>query len=527
MPNESSICDRLSKTLDILEPGLTLIEVNHKLPNNVGAKGFIDILAKDRLGNLVLIELKRSDQAARQALFEILKYMPLFRRQHGTPAHRIRCFIVSTTWRELLVPFSEFRRLCETQTEGFRIEVDEAGNVLRSEKVPDHIEARGPQPFRMHVAYLYPSADERTRALPLLRDAYANAGADGYLLLHLNYEGEDQRVIYPFGAYFVPTQVRPELLDKLTDETIAELEEAEGESSNAGSIREGAEDRFLAIVQDSIGDHFLTTNLESIIRSPESFTAMVEGGWAVRSIDRVGPFASTAVMPDAEVLALVKGVAGESTVRYARLGSPQHRLDWAEVRQGASNCLHGNLTWEAAFAWFLDHVEREFPDGVAFLQVYNPLMLPESLYRFAVDNDPEYIPQMALMVNSADGTRREGLVGTVVWDGQAVPISVDEVFAADLCDGLHEYYMHKTLGSAWELDEELMRRHGLAYDVWLLSFAPGRIDSRKRLVVTAAGVVEENADQSKPPSLANYVDSDAAEAYLRELFSEIDRAVSR
>jgi hypothetical protein len=106
-----------------------LVEVNHKPPNDVGAKGFIDILARDRLGNLVIIELKRSDQDARQALFEILKYIPLFRQQHGIPAHRIRCFIVSTTWHELLVPFTEFRRLCETQTEGFCIDVDAAGNV--------------------------------------------------------------------------------------------------------------------------------------------------------------------------------------------------------------------------------------------------------------------------------------------------------------------------------------------------------------------------------------------------------------
>src|SRR5271157_5553745 len=239
MPDEDIIRDHISKTLDILEPGLTLIEVNHKLPNDVGAKGFIDILARDRLGNLVIIELKRSDQAARQALFEILKYMPLFRQQHGTPAHRIRCFIVSTAWHELLVPYSEFRRLCETQTEGFKIVVDGAGNVLKSEKITDHIEDALPQPFRMHVAYLYPNADERAKALPMLRDAYTKASAEGYLLLQVDYKGGDPRVIYPFGAYLVPTRIKAELLDKLTKEAITELEEAEGEPPDAASIRGG------------------------------------------------------------------------------------------------------------------------------------------------------------------------------------------------------------------------------------------------------------------------------------------------
>ncbi len=49
MPNEKAIREHLSKTLDILEPGLTLVDVNHPLPNEVGAEGFIDILAKDCL----------------------------------------------------------------------------------------------------------------------------------------------------------------------------------------------------------------------------------------------------------------------------------------------------------------------------------------------------------------------------------------------------------------------------------------------------------------------------------------------
>jgi endonuclease NucS-like protein len=527
MPDEDMIRDRLSETLDILEPGLTLIEVNHKLPNDVGAKGFIDILARDKLGNLVIIELKRSDQAARQALFEILKYMPLFRRQHGTPAHRIRCFIVSTTWHELLVPYSEFRRLCETQTEGFKIEVDVAGNVLKSEKVTDHAEDALPQPFRVHVAYLYPTAEERAKALPTLRNAYTIAGAEGYLLLQLDYKGADRRVIYRFGAYYVPTRIKADLLGKLTKEATAELEEAEDGPPDAASIRDGVENSFLAIVQESLGEHILTTNLESLIRNPESFTAMVEGGWSVISIERVGPFVSASVMPDAEVIHLVKGVAGESTVRFSRLGSPKHKLDWAQVRVGAQNSLRGNPTWEAGFYWFLDHIEKEFSDGTAYLQVYNPLMLPESLYRFAVQNDPEYIPQLALMVVSSDGNRREGLVGTIIWDGKTVPRSITSVFSEGFCDGIHDYYMHKTIGTAWELDQELMQRHGLEYGLWSLRFIPGEIEEHKRLILNTDGKVEEAADKNKPASLTDYVNADGTEPYLMELFAEINRSVSR
>lgn len=527
MPDENLIRDRLSKTLDVIESGLSLVEVNHKLSNNVGAKGFIDILARDRVGNLVIIELKRSHEASRAALFEVLKYMPLFRRQHGTPAHRIRCFIVSTTWHELLVPYSEFRRLSETQTQGFKIDVDADGNVLKSEEVSDHAEDAAPQPFRMHGVYLYANVGDRDTALPILRDAYAKAGTEGYLLVTMDYAGDSERIIYPFGAYVVPTRINAHLFDKLTKNSIAELQEAEDEPPEADELRYAVEDRFLAIAQENIGDHFRTTNLEATVGNPEVFTAMVEGGWNVISIERVGPFASALIMPDAEVINLVKGVAGDSFVRFSRLGSPKHKLDWQQVRLGSATSLRGNPVWQAGFNWFLDLIEKEFSDGTTYLQVYNPLLLPESLYRYVVQNDPEYIPQLALMVVSADGSRREGVVGTIVWDGKSVPKSVREVFSEDLCDGIQGFYMHKVTGTAWSLDEQLMSRHGLEYGLWSLTFVPGRIEKHKRLKLNDDGKIEEAADQSKPASLTDFVNDDATEPYLRELFAEIDGNVCR
>ena len=70
------------------------------------------------------------------------------------------------------------------------------------------------------------------------------------------------------------------------------------------------------------------------------------------------------------------------------------------------------------------------------------------------------------------GTRNEALVGTVVWDGKAVPRSVAKVFGG-LCedvDDVAEYYLAVNLGVAWELDEELMRRHGLQYSQCFLTY---------------------------------------------------------
>jgi RecB family endonuclease NucS len=115
--NEAAIRDELAKRLELIEPGLTLVKTNFPLPNAHGTRGFLDILARDTTGMLVVIEIKRSDSTAREAIHEVLKYVELLRRERGMANDRLRAIIVSTTWRELLVPFSVARayRPCRCQ----------------------------------------------------------------------------------------------------------------------------------------------------------------------------------------------------------------------------------------------------------------------------------------------------------------------------------------------------------------------------------------------------------------------------
>ena len=135
MVSEAQLRDQLAVNLDMLEEGLTLIEKEHRLVNPIGAKGFVDILACDKYGNRVLIELKKSNTAARQALHELCKYIALFRFNHGLPAHQIRCFVVSTEWHELRVPFAEFAQTAGYQVEGFELAVAQSGTIISASRV--------------------------------------------------------------------------------------------------------------------------------------------------------------------------------------------------------------------------------------------------------------------------------------------------------------------------------------------------------------------------------------------------------
>ena len=67
---EDEIRDHPAAHLDLFEDGLTPINKEEYLQNDEGAAGFIDIFAKSRDDKILIIEIKRSDAAARQAVEE-------------------------------------------------------------------------------------------------------------------------------------------------------------------------------------------------------------------------------------------------------------------------------------------------------------------------------------------------------------------------------------------------------------------------------------------------------------------------
>ncbi|WP_175749832.1 endonuclease NucS domain-containing protein [Burkholderia pyrrocinia] len=127
--NEDELRDAIADKLHLLEPGLQYIDKNYAVQNLNGANGSLDILAKDKYGNFVVIEVKRSDAAARQALHELSKYVSLFLEDQQVDSQKIRCFVVSTDWHELDVPLSYFRESVDVDVKGFLVEA--SGHTLK------------------------------------------------------------------------------------------------------------------------------------------------------------------------------------------------------------------------------------------------------------------------------------------------------------------------------------------------------------------------------------------------------------
>ncbi|WP_406586873.1 endonuclease NucS domain-containing protein [Asaia lannensis] len=71
--NEAAIRDLLAADLSVLEEGMELVKIEQYIPKSLGTRNFLDILAKDKAGQWVIIEVKKTNAAARQAAHEVFK----------------------------------------------------------------------------------------------------------------------------------------------------------------------------------------------------------------------------------------------------------------------------------------------------------------------------------------------------------------------------------------------------------------------------------------------------------------------
>lgn len=102
---EDTIRNWLAQNLSFIAPELSLIRTEFPLPDHIGSKGFIDILAKDVFNNFVIIEVKRANNSARDTITEILKYHALIKQKYKAKDGEIRIIIISTHWSEIIRAF--------------------------------------------------------------------------------------------------------------------------------------------------------------------------------------------------------------------------------------------------------------------------------------------------------------------------------------------------------------------------------------------------------------------------------------
>ena len=509
--NEATIRDNLANDLEVLEAGLALIETEHSLKNAQGTSGRIDILAKDRFGNRVIIEVKRSDASARQALHELFKYSSLYRAKEGLPYGSVRSILVSTEWNELRVPFAEYLRVAEAQCEGFELDVDANGKILKATK---HIPAELSAPvkcFHEHSIFFFTERERCESVTSSIGKAFEAVGGTASVTIQMSYHGDIPDLPYPHALYFVPFATDPATWERANGSVKEQYEHLSDEP----------ESEVRRCVEEELG-HLHLQRLENAwdtfeIGYPEKLHSMLQLGWEIQNVERNGRVPSQSASDDAELARMISGVEGENSIYFFKISKPQLTVQWNELKENSEYCLAGNLTWEEGFRWYLERISATSPDSMVGVSIYNPMNLPIALYKILVSNDGRFLPQLEIVVSCGKQKKTEALLGKVGWDGKTCPQSVDQVFGSEQ---IGDFSMSAHLGCQAELDNALMRAHGLSYSLIVVDELGGKMRVREFDAATTELTLVDESTVSNGKSISDLINEN------REYFDSVASRLS-
>lgn len=445
---EDRIRDFLASNLESLEKGLTPYEKEFALANPSGSGGRVDIVAKDRFGHFVVIEIKRSDHAARDALHELHKYTALFRLRHGLDQIQVRIMVVSTSWHELLVPLSEYAASSPYTVDGIEIRCEPDGTVTNA-RVVSLVHLSGALAIsRAQAIYLFTSHDRRDAATAHLSTTARNARVADFAILAVDYAGDNPAVCYPFGLYFVFASP----LQLLAAGEVSELKQ----SMRWEDELDLPEENFLAAINES----FLGAFDDFEIGYPEKLTN-IRQDWRIRIPIREGRLnRSSSPLTDEDILTLAQAVGGGGSTYLRKVTSPRFKAEWGRLRAELQSVLLGIPNWEAQVPAFLNEIERTDRTATISIAVYNPSNLLISLYSLATRRTLEHCPAVEIVVEASTGKELRVLSGVPMWNGRLVEFDaeglIDKIYG-----GLGDWMVAVQLNATWEFEPAAMEAHGI------------------------------------------------------------------
>jgi hypothetical protein len=452
---ESALRDYLAEKLNLIEPGLTLVQKEFPLPNPRGAKGFIDILARDIFGHRVVIEIKRSDSTARQALHELHKYVELLQENQGLSNAEVRCILISTDWHELAVPFGHFQRTAKYPVDEYKAVTIE-GEVTGLEKI-DAVQAPSPiAPFRLHSAHLFMDEKSYKAFLPRLEDALKEAGVTSAIILSMRSKPDRDSIIFPFCQYLLICDVAENHRKKYLVKARREILDPDDENELVNQY----ESQVTLAVYLAARTRSRRCCYESSF--PEKFTADRQN-WDIDKIVRVGRLKDDTLVTDEDVHNHLLGYTGTGQIAYNGLASPAFPAAWAAAKERVLRCLIGNKPWTR----IAEHVFKLIEDApgrtTAAFHIYNPCDTVMMLYQMVGNNDVRFWPAMEIGWFSDQQKARHIVSGVVGWDGKTKPEKLKQMIRRVFHSDAFGYFLARTLGEIFAFDVKIMRHLGLSY----------------------------------------------------------------
>jgi hypothetical protein len=442
VPKEFILRDKLATRLDLIDENLTLVEVEYFLSNADGASGFVDILARDSRGDLVIIELKRADQSARQALHELEKYVGLLAVNAGLRIDQLRCVLVSTTWHELAVPFTRYKKHVDFYVTGMHLFLDEEGDLDRCEEFVGTPGSTENEICPMYLGMLYENSDTRDEAALQVVQVLRSLSINDYIVVNVDYQGKSEKVLYPHGIFVVFAVFSPAV-----EEQVCTLFPEETED-----VYEEDDYWHEQIIQTRLTE---AIGIDEVVNdSPGHLDSLTE--WAKSRPKGFGIYGDPVIWPEISLLELISGANTQHTVNYSNLVSAAHAPAWARMRTDVDSVINGDGAWPAVVNSWLDESEQLAADVMA--QIYSPSDVLSGLELLARNGDRSYVAELTL--GRKYGASNNLVRGSIVWDGKIRDCSLQDTLSSVGCD-LLDYLT----GSSWIVEPTIMMSLGLRYVV--------------------------------------------------------------
>lgn len=499
-PKENAIRDFIADRLDLIESGLTLVDREHYLKNAKGAAGFLDIFARDAQGRLVIIELKRTDGAAREAIQELFKYAALLRERYLLREVEYRLVLLSVEWHELLVPFSEMAKSAPFDLMAGRIVLGHDGWPVRIEPVTAVLTAAQRRFSKRHFLWRFESDEKADAAIPLIAEHMTAAGLSDFVLVRCR--SNDERISERAFVYFAHQELdlleyRRLLRAQLSDEAYEEFEEQIADlTEEEDQIGEAADAVWLpgydSLFESIDSDH-------SEISHPEKAAHWFEEG-ALRdtSILRFGRF-NDPNLADETIIAELIGQGGISDFLLRLSAYTASPPQMAAMRAAIANVFFFNSEWRNASLDLLAYAEKTGPATIAMSAFSNEDVLRS--IAGAAFGYPAYVPTFRLEI-ARDGQDLETFMGLPEWDGST--FDFDAVLEAHFGDDPFAYFIACHFGENRGLNADIMNDLGLRYIVFRMGengpeaarvVGSSVVSSPRKIRGSIFGLIDANHDE--------------------------------
>ncbi len=483
---EKELKKLIKDNIQKLKPDLTFIdqELYIKVDNNT--KNFIDIYATDQAKRHVLIEIKTSKTATREAIHEIIKYVENFKKAYGAKDSEIHVIIASTDWSELIIPFSRLVSEEIFSIEGLKINLNKEHTDFTTEKVEIIPSTNERVIAPWHNMYWYKDQKSMQKGLISIQNSYQTKHISDYILVVFQVNSnltEEEK------TFAIKSQIAKSVgLDSIETIQIPAIPPTYEYLIYAGS-KLLTEQKYLKLLSLNT-----TTDkpLPKISQHPTNFTRMYElyeqletippipytdylelgnpakfhelltaKEFKLLKIIRNGVFQKNHLLTEQEILSSLIGTDGITGQKYKKTVSLQNHAAMKELQNELPIVLETNPVWKHHIFRILEEIKEQHPTATLDISIYNPTTGIYTIYHAATNGKKGilYIPMYYIVVKEKEAIK----IYYGALKQEKSPLSLKKLLAKYYHNHLEELLLQKVQGGFDLRDTSIIEDLGLQY----------------------------------------------------------------